>query len=156
MSTPFTRVFGDTPQVRLLDFLADNLEFDYTISQIGTYADLSRPTVYLLVERLTREGLFVRSRTVGRSRFYRINRNNPLVPSLLRSDFAAAREAAESEYKRWRRSQSRARAGRRAAKGSDPGQLRAKNAWTAMDARSRRRVSAAQLRKDVWKAEDVA
>jgi DNA-binding transcriptional ArsR family regulator len=111
MSTGFTDVFGDTPQVRLLDFLAGNLEFDYTISQLSASANLSRPTVYGLVERLTRDGLLVHTRTVGRSRFYRINRGNPVILNLLRLDFAEARAAGEAAYEAWRRS--RARAGRR-------------------------------------------
>ena len=40
--------------ILLLDFLADHLEFDYTISQLSAYANLSRPTLYRLVERLTK------------------------------------------------------------------------------------------------------
>lgn len=115
MSTSFTRLFGDTPQVRLLDFLADNLDFDYTISQLGTRAGLSRPTVYGLTERLTREGLLVQTRTIGRSRLYRINLDHPLVRSLLRSDFRRASEAAEAEYGNWRRSRARTRSKRRVA-----------------------------------------
>ena len=51
MSTAFTNVFGDTPQVRLLDFLAANLEFDYTISQMSAFAGVSRPTLCGLVDR---------------------------------------------------------------------------------------------------------
>ena len=109
MSRTFTHLFGDTSQVRLLDFLADNLEFDYTISQLSECANLSRPTVYGLVERLTKDGLLVRTRTIGRSRFYRINRENPVVLSLLRSDFVKARAAAEAAYARWRQSGTRAR-----------------------------------------------
>jgi len=117
MSKTFTHLFGDTSQVRLLDFLADNLEFDYTISQLSEYAKLSRPTVYGLVERLTEEGLLAHTRTVGRSRFYRLDRGNPIVLSLLQSDFAKANAAAEDAYARWRRSGTRARRGRRVPRG---------------------------------------
>jgi len=113
MSKTFTHLFGDTSQVRLLDFLADHLEFDYTISQLSEYANLSRPTVYGLADRLLKNGLLVHTRTIGRSRFYRINREDPIVLSLLRSDFAKAREAAEAAYARWRHSGARARPGRR-------------------------------------------
>jgi len=40
--------------------------------------------------------------------------------------------------------------------GADLGLLRAKDLWTAIDTTPRRRVPAAQLRKDVRKAEDAA
>jgi Arc/MetJ-type ribon-helix-helix transcriptional regulator len=39
--------------------------------------------------------------------------------------------------------------------GADLGLLRAKDLWTAMKSTPKRRVSAAQLRKDVRKAEDA-
>jgi len=49
----FTDIFGDAPRVKLLDFLADHPDFDYTISQMAEFANLARPTVYKLVaERL--------------------------------------------------------------------------------------------------------
>jgi len=108
MSTTFTDVFGDSPQVRLLDFLAANLEFDYTITQMSAFAGLSRPTVYSLVERLAGAGLLVQTRTVGRSRFYRIDRSRPAVRALLRLDVAKARDAGEAAYAAWRRSRTRA------------------------------------------------
>jgi len=117
MSTAFTQVFGDTPQVRLLDFLADNMEFDYTISQMAQHAELSRPTVYALAARLTKDGLLVHTRTVGRSRFYRINRAHPVVLALLRADLAKAREAGEAAYAEWRRSRPRKARKRRAVPG---------------------------------------
>lgn len=107
MSTAFTNVFGDTPQVRLLDFLAGHLEFDYTITQMSAFAGVSRPTLYGLVDRLAEDGLLVHTRTVGRSRFYRIDRGHPVVRSLLRQDFAKARDQAEAAYAAWRRSRTR-------------------------------------------------
>lgn len=116
MSSAFTEVFGDTPQVRLLDFLADHLEFDYTISQMSEYAGLSRPTVYSLVEPLTKEGLIVHTRRVGRSRFYRINEAHPVILALLRVDFEKARETGEAAYARWRSRDRRTRNRRPLAK----------------------------------------
>jgi len=117
MSTTFTDVFGDTPQVRLLDFLAANLEFDYTITQMSAFAGLSRPTVYGLVERLAGDGLLVHTRTIGRSRFYRIDRSHPAVRSLLRLEVARAREAGEAAYAAWRRSRTGAERKRRVVRG---------------------------------------
>ncbi len=112
MSNVFTKVFGGSPQVRLLDFLAGNLEFDYTITEMAERAGLSRPTVYALVDRLLSEGLLVHTRTVGRSRFYRINRANPVVLTPLRGDLAKARAAGEAAFADWRRGRSRGRRGR--------------------------------------------
>src|SRR2546422_1700741 len=91
-----TELFGDSPQVRLLDFLADHVDFDYTITQMSEFAGVSRPALYGLVERLAKEGLIALTRTVGDSRFYRLNLEDPRVLSMLRMDFSSTNELLES------------------------------------------------------------
>lgn len=83
----FTDIFGNTPRVRLLDFLADHPDFDYTISQVAEFADIARPTVYKLVAELQSQGMLTFTRSVGDSKFYRLNLANPRIVSMLQVDF---------------------------------------------------------------------
>lgn len=83
----FTEIFGNSPRVRLLDFLADHIDFDYNISQMSELADVARPTVYGLVEELTRDGMLELTREMGDSRLYRLNQKDPKVISMLQMDF---------------------------------------------------------------------
>lgn len=69
----FTSLFGDSPQARLLGFLVDHHEFDYTIMELSRHAGVSRPATYKVVEALTDKEVLVLTRTVGASRFYRLN-----------------------------------------------------------------------------------
>jgi len=39
----FTEVFGRSLRVKLLDFLADHVDFDYTLSQMQQFTGISRP-----------------------------------------------------------------------------------------------------------------
>ena len=83
----FTEVFGNAPRVRLLDFLADHPDFDYTISQMAEFADVARPTVYKLVAELQGQDMITFSRSVGDSKFYCLNVANPRIVSMLQVDF---------------------------------------------------------------------
>ena len=88
----FTEIFGNSPRVRLLDFLADHVDFDYTISQINDFTGISRPTLYKLISKLEADGILAFTREVGDSRFYRMNLDNPRVASMLRMDFGQISE----------------------------------------------------------------
>ena len=83
----FTDIFGNAPRVRLLDFLADHVDFDYTISQMAEFADIARPTLYKLVAELQSQRMLTFTREVGGSRFYRLNLENPRIVSVLQLDF---------------------------------------------------------------------
>jgi DNA-binding transcriptional ArsR family regulator len=83
----FTDIFGSAPRVRLLDFLADHPDFDYTISQMAGFAEIARPTVYKLVEALLGQDMLTFTRSVGNSKFYRLNVANPRIVSMLQVDF---------------------------------------------------------------------
>jgi len=87
-----TDLFGDSPRVRLLDFLADHVDFDYTLTQMHRFARVSRPTLYRLVAALEKEGLVVRTREVGGSHFFRLATENPKVVAMLQLDFRQINE----------------------------------------------------------------
>ena len=40
----FKDIFGSSPQTKILDFLADHPDYDYSISEIAKQAQVSRPT----------------------------------------------------------------------------------------------------------------
>ncbi len=88
----FTDVFGTSPRVKLLDFLADHIDFDYTISQLHEFSGISRPTLYDLLEELIEEGMVLRTRTVGDSAFFKLDTDSPKVVALLSADFRKVNE----------------------------------------------------------------
>ncbi len=114
----FTDIFGDAPRVRLLDFLADHPDFDYTISQMAEFADVARPTVYKLVAELQGQDMITFTRSVGDSKFYRLNVANPRIVSMLQLDFEninkeLAAAAYDGEMPDSAREPAKSRAGRR-------------------------------------------
>ncbi len=80
----FTDLFGGAPHARVFDFLAEESELDHTISEIARSSEVARPTVYKVVDDFLDNELIEETRTVGNSRFFRLNHDNPTVESLLR------------------------------------------------------------------------
>ena len=88
-----TEIFGDSPRVKLLDFLLDNVDLDYTISQLHQFTGISRPTLYLLTEGMEGEGMLLMTRQVGGSRFFRINVEHSKVAWMIRAEFEGINKA---------------------------------------------------------------
>lgn len=91
----FKDVFGGSPQTKILDFLADHPKYDYSVSEIAEKADVSRPTVYKVIEILLPKKLIVKTRTLGRSSLYQLNLKNELVQIMLKFDFEIAKKFAD-------------------------------------------------------------
>lgn len=93
----FTESWGDIPRNQLLDFLADHIGTDYSITELAESTTLSRPTIYRALAELEQLKYVKETRTLGQSRLFEINTKHPLIVSILTQDFEDAREAAEEE-----------------------------------------------------------
>ena len=93
----FRDIFGDSPQTKILDFLADHPDYDYSISEIAKHSQVSRPTVYKIKDILLKKGLIIQTREQGNSPLYKLNIDNKLVQVILKFDFELAKRIAEIE-----------------------------------------------------------
>lgn len=93
----FKDIFGNSPQTKILDFLADHPKYDYSISEIAEKADVSRPTVYKVIDILLLRKLIVKTRMLGRSSLYKLDLKNELVKIMLKFDFEIAKKYADLE-----------------------------------------------------------
>ena len=66
----FKDIFGDSPQTKILDFLADHPEFDYSISEIAKNSHVSRPTVYKIKDILLKKELIIKTMQDEIQNFY--------------------------------------------------------------------------------------
>lgn len=73
---------GDTPEMKVTDFLMENYSFDYLKKDIAQGAGMSRITLYKVFPKLVGKGVVVETKRVGRARFYKINPSSPLVKQL--------------------------------------------------------------------------
>ena len=95
----FKEIFGNSPQTKILDFLSDHPDYDYSISEIAKQAQVSRPTVYKIKEILLKKKLIIQTREQGNSLLYKLNIDNKLVQIILKFDFEIAKKIADIESK---------------------------------------------------------
>jgi transcription initiation factor IIE alpha subunit len=81
----FARLFGGGLFGKLLDFLADHVDFDYTVAQMHQFTGIKKDSLYRLIRELKEERIIMCTRMVGRSKYYRLNMSDPRVVSLFQT-----------------------------------------------------------------------
>ena len=79
---------GKDPTLKILDFLMDNIGFDYSKTDIASGAGISRTTLFSVWENLEANELVAFTREVGRAKMYRLNMKNEVVTKLIELDRA--------------------------------------------------------------------
>jgi len=75
----FIESFGDSPINRLLDFFIIFGDFDYSLTDIASKANIGYSTLKILIKKLEKIGFVIQSRSVGKSKMYKLNTENKLV-----------------------------------------------------------------------------
>jgi len=83
METLFQKVFGDSPKVKVLEFLIEGRELDYSITDIAEGADIGRTTLFRIFNDLVKTKIIVPTRQIGNAKLYKLNIGNPLVKKLI-------------------------------------------------------------------------
>lgn len=96
----FTKIFGENPQTKILDFMADHPDYDYTITELAEKTGVSKPTIYKVIRNLLKEGLVVVNRKIGRTKLYKLNTRNEIVKTILKFEFEIAKRIADMEKKK--------------------------------------------------------
>lgn len=89
---------GKDPTLKILDFLIDNIGFDYSKTEIASGAGISRTTLFSVWDGLERNELVAFTRNVGRAKMYRLNMGNEVAKKLIELDRAiSSRHASRLE-----------------------------------------------------------
>jgi len=78
------RVFGSSPQLRLLDFFMDNPGHDFSRNEVMDAVGMAKRTLYDYLPVLVGEGALKVSRRIGRAELYALNRESPIVRCFMR------------------------------------------------------------------------
>ncbi len=91
---------GDTPLLRIIDFLIENRIFDYTKTEIAENAGISRASLYKVWPMVEQYDLVKKSRKIGNTILYKLNKENPVVQELIELDFKISKEYADTLIKK--------------------------------------------------------
>lgn len=85
----FLEVLGrKDPTLKVLDFLIDNIGFDYSKTEIAEGAGISRTTLFSVWDGLGRNELVAFTRNVGRAKMFRLNMESEVAKKLVELDRA--------------------------------------------------------------------
>jgi len=90
----FLDIVGDCPRMRILQYLIEGRNFDYTLTDL-TNAGVSWGTLHTEFPKLLSYGIVVKVREVGRAKLYKIDKSNPVAKKLIEFyDFLMQKELA--------------------------------------------------------------
>ena len=75
----FLEIFGDSPILRVLDFLVVNEDFDYSMTDIAELSGVGYSTLKMFWNKLEDRSIVKKTRDVGKAKMYRLNFSNPAV-----------------------------------------------------------------------------
>ena len=79
METIFTRAIGNTPKIKVLEFLIEGRELDYSISDIAEGAGIGRTTLFRIWDDFVELGIVKNTRNIGNAKLYKLNITSPFV-----------------------------------------------------------------------------
>ncbi len=82
-ATVFRSLLGDTPKIRVLEFLMKAREIDHSIGAIAKGAGINRVTLFRLWSEIEKSKLVTHTRNIGNAKLFAINKKNPYVANLL-------------------------------------------------------------------------
>ncbi len=75
----FLQTFGDTPILRVLDFLIIHDEFDYSMVDIAQQAGTGYSTLKQFFNQLEKQKILIMTRRIGKAKLYQLNKQNQAV-----------------------------------------------------------------------------
>ncbi len=73
------QTFGDSPTLRVMDFLIVNEDFDYSMTDIAKDSGVGYSTLKLFWNTLEKSNIVIMTRIVGKAKMYKLNLALPAV-----------------------------------------------------------------------------
>lgn len=93
----FLEQFGDTPQLRVMDFFIDNHFFDYPITEIARESNVSYNSLKLFLPNFIKSGIVVKTRKIGKSDYFKLNLENQFIKNIIKLDWILTKRNALEE-----------------------------------------------------------
>jgi hypothetical protein len=79
----FIEFMGDSPTIRILDYLLTERELDFSITDLADNAGIGRATLYRIWENLIKSKIILSTRTIGKAKLFKLNTGNPKIKKLM-------------------------------------------------------------------------
>ena len=80
----FVEYFGDTPMVRILNFLILGKDFDYSMTDIANGSHVGWTSFTRAWKELEKRKVVIHTRNIGKAKLYKLNTQDPTVQKLIK------------------------------------------------------------------------
>lgn len=83
-TTIFREALGNSPVIRVLDFLIEGRGLDYSLTDIAENANIGWTTLHRIWDKFVQLNMVVPTREIGRAKLFKLNEENPAVEKLIK------------------------------------------------------------------------
>ena len=84
----FIEFMGDSPTIRVLDYLLTERDLDFSITDMAKNAGIGRSTLYRIWDNLIKNNIIIPTRIIGKAKLYKLNKDNIKIKKLIEIDDA--------------------------------------------------------------------
>jgi len=92
----FLKQFGDTPQLRVLDFLIGEHFFDFPMTEIARKSEVSYNSFKSFFNKFLKNGFVIKTRKIGKSNYYKLNEENPAIQKIIKLAWELTKQKLDS------------------------------------------------------------
>ncbi|MFC1691746.1 hypothetical protein ACFL0W_06215 [Nanoarchaeota archaeon] len=93
----FCEIYGNTIHNKVLEYLLENQDLDFAIGDMAKEIKISRPKAYEVIKEFEKKNYVKKSRVIGKTQLYQLNKNNKIVKLFLKN-FKACLKLVLEEY----------------------------------------------------------
>ncbi|MFC1698065.1 hypothetical protein ACFL1H_07005, partial [Nanoarchaeota archaeon] len=72
----FIEFMGDSPMIRVLDYLLTERGLDFSITDMANNAGIGRATLYRIWDDLIKNKVMIHTRIIGKAKLFKLNNEN--------------------------------------------------------------------------------
>ena len=79
----FIEFMGDSPTVRIFDYLITEGELDFSITDMAENAGVGRSTLYRIWDGLIENNIIIHTRDIGKAKLFKLNAKDQRIKKLI-------------------------------------------------------------------------
>lgn len=96
----FVEYFGSSPYVKVLDFLIQGQDFDYSMTEVARGARVGWSSFIKIWDKLSEKKIILHTRNIGNAKLFKLNKENYFVKKLIKFDWELTKAETEKLEKR--------------------------------------------------------
>ncbi len=94
----FVEYFGDTPLVRIMNFLILGKDFDYSMTEIAEGAGVGWTSFIRAWKTLLENKAVVHTRDIGKAKLFKLNTNDPTIKKIVKLHWEVIKEETNKHF----------------------------------------------------------